>query len=84
MTIEESRNAFFKEVQEVSQKHLNKLKDEMVKQYDDLTGTRLAQVNFENATLENIDFTEAHEVVGINLTNTTLINVILPDDLEVA
>jgi len=50
----------------------------------DLTGTRLAQVNFENATLENIDFTEAHEVVGINLINTTLINVILPDNLEVA
>ena len=48
-----------------------------------LKGARLIQVNFENARLENIDFTEAEQIVGLNLTNATLINVKLPEKVGV-
>jgi len=49
----------------------------------DFTNTNLFQLNFENATLENIDFTQSNQMAGIKLTNAILINVTLPDELEV-
>jgi len=49
----------------------------------DFTGTQMFQMNFEGAVLENIDFTKADRIDGINLENATLINVILPEDMEV-
>ena len=36
-------------------------------------------MDFENATLENIDFTKAQEVAGINFENATLVDVIMPE-----
>ena len=46
-------------------------------------GARIMNVSFENATLEKIDFSRAEQLANVNLTNATLIDVLLPDDLEV-